>query len=554
MSVEAGSMSASSFPVLRHGGSSPIFVNDDGGPITVARFLADVAALAERLPNGEHVVNLCADRYRFTVGLVAALQRRQVTLLPSSEASAPLTKLVREYRRLYFLHDKPFVSDEEQMSFPFPRDLAGPATATIPEFPSERQAAILFTSGSTGAPMPHPRSWGALVNSTRAAARKLGIAELSGANLLGTVPHQHSYGIESIIMLALQHGFVLHGARSLLPADIVAQLERMSEPRILVTTPIHLRSLVAHDGALPPIHRILCATAPLVPDLARRAQERFGAQLHEIYGCSEVGQIATRRTVDTLEWTCIDGIELHECSGDVWVSGEAAAVEMPLNDVIDLRSSKRFFLHGRKSDMVNIAGKRSSLSYLNHHLNAIDGVRDGVFIVPEGNDGVARLAAYVVAPQLSSAEILAALRRHVDSAFLPRPIHFVDSLPRNSLGKLSRHATEQLALKPLTADEAWSSVEHRFEPDHPTRAGHFPGNPIIPGALLLHHALRAIAEPASSDLPREIRLAKFFRPVRPGDRVTIRWQKLENGEVAFECRLSHLDELALAGTLKSLGK
>jgi hypothetical protein len=35
---------------------------------------------------------------------------------------------------------------------------------------------------------------------------------------------------------------------------------------------------------------------------------------------------------------------------------------------------------------------------------------------------------------------------------------------------------------------------------------------------------------------------------------TIRWQKLENGEVAFECRLSHLDELALAGTLKSLGK
>lgn len=547
-------MSASSFPVLRHGGSLPIFVNGDAAPITVARFLADTAALAERLPRGEHVVNLCTDRYRFAVGLVAALQRRQVTLLPSSEASAPLTKLVREYRSVYFLHDRPFAPDEEQVSYPFPGDLAGPATETIPEFPSGWPAAILFTSGSTGAPVPNPRSWGALVNSTRAAAMKLGLAELPGAHLLGTVPHQHSYGIESIVMLALQHGFTIYGARSLLPADIVAQLESMPEPRILVTTPIHLRSLVAHNGPVPPIHRILCATAPLAPDLARQVEERFGGQLHEIYGCSEVGQIAVRRTVETLEWSCIDGIVLREHNGDVWASGAAAAVEAPLNDVIDFHGPKRFFLRGRKSDMINIAGKRSSLSYLNHHLNAIDGVYDGVFVMPEGNDGVTRLTAYVVAPGLSSNKILAALRRHVDSAFLPRPIHFVDALPRNSLGKLSREAMEQLLLKPLNAGRAWSSVEHRFEPGDPTAAGHFPGNPIIPGALLLHYTLRAIAAPAPSGLPREIRFAKFLRPVRPGEEVTIRWQQLENGEVKFECRLSDLGTLALTGALKSIEK
>jgi acyl-coenzyme A synthetase/AMP-(fatty) acid ligase len=97
--------------------------------------------------------------------------------------------------------------------------------------------------------------------------------------------------------------------------------------------------------------------------------------------------------------------------------------------------------------MVNVAGKRTSLAYLNYQLNSIPGVRDGVFVMPddEGASAVPRLAAFVVAPGLSRGELLAALRQRIDGAFLPRPLNFVDALPRNATGKLPRAAITALA-------------------------------------------------------------------------------------------------------------
>jgi 3-hydroxymyristoyl/3-hydroxydecanoyl-(acyl carrier protein) dehydratase len=100
-------------------------------------------------------------------------------------------------------------------------------------------------------------------------------------------------------------------------------------------------------------------------------------------------------------------------------------------------------------------------------------------------------------------------------------------------------------LTPPNAEHAWSSAEHRFAPDHATAEGHFPGNPLIPGALLLHHALSAIGAPP----PISVRVVKFLRPVRPGDMMTIRWQVQANGETVFEGRLADSGGPALVGTL-----
>ena len=221
---------------------------------------------------------------------------------------------------------------------------------------------------------------------------------------------------------------------------LISGLAQLPAPRILVTTPVHLRSLMHHAAAPPPVDCIVCATAPLAPALAQLAEDRFAAPLFEIYGCTEVGQIALRRTVETSTWTCLEGLTLRERDGEVHAAGPAAASDTPLNDVIELMGENQFALHGRKSDLVNIAGKRSSLSFLNFHLNAIAGVEDGVFVAPADSVGVTRLTAYVVAPGLLAGDILAALRRVVDPVFLPRPLHFVEALPRNALGKLTSQA------------------------------------------------------------------------------------------------------------------
>ena len=439
-------MSPALLPILRHAGAADAVCRSRVGIATAAQLAADVASLAERLPMANHVVNLCRDRYRFTVGLCAALKRGQVTLLPMSAVPGPIASLARHYPTLYALHDQS-AGPAGIRDFPYPTTLNVAdcdAFGVVAEFPSQQCAVVLFTSGSTGEPQPHARSWGALVASARAAATSLGLEGLASATILGTVAHQHSYGLESIVMLALQQGFAFHGAHPLLPADIATALAMVEGPRILVTTPIHLRSLLYQKIELPALHRIVCATAPLATELAREAEARYGAPLYEIYGCTEVGQIATRRTVETDRWSCIDNMHLRESGGEVRADGPAAASDAPLNDLIELLEDGRFLLHGRKSDLVNIGGKRSSLPYLNFHLNAIEGVRDGVFVMPADGGGLARLSAYVVAPGLSAQDVLTALRRVIDPAFLPRPLHIVEVLPRNALGKLSELALTQL--------------------------------------------------------------------------------------------------------------
>jgi acyl-coenzyme A synthetase/AMP-(fatty) acid ligase len=117
--------------------------------------------------------------------------------------------------------------------------------------------------------------------------------------------------------------------------------------------------------------------------------------------------------------------------------------------VLEVVSEGRFLLHGRLADLVNIAGKRSSLAYLNHQLNSIAGVLDGAFFHAEENHsshtGVTRLAACVVAPGLDGSQLLAALRERIDPVFLPRPLLFVARLPRNGTGKLPQDALRALA-------------------------------------------------------------------------------------------------------------
>jgi acyl-coenzyme A synthetase/AMP-(fatty) acid ligase len=55
-------------------------------------------------------------------------------------------------------------------------------------------------------------------------------------------------------------------------------------------------------------------------------------------------------------------------------------------------------------------------------------------------DDTTRVCAIVVTARLSAAQILHALRKRVDPAFLPRPIIVVPKLPRNDTGKLPQSA------------------------------------------------------------------------------------------------------------------
>jgi len=436
-----------SIPLIRGFRAGAAFAYRDGLAISVEAFLRDAGHLADRLPERRHVLNLCDDRYRFAVGFAAALLRGQTSLLPPSEAPDLIARLASQYSDLYCLTDRGTRPVSlPTVAFPEPPLHAGLEARLVPVVAETHVAAIVFTSGSTGQPVPHRKTWGSLVRTALAEIEGLGLRAHPGIALLGTVPSQHVFGLEATVMAVMQGGFALHARRAFYPADVRADLASLPRPRGLVTAPVHLRVLLADPEALPAADFLLCATAPLPPQLATEAEARFGAPLHEIYGCTESGGIATRRTVERSEWRALADIAMRSDATGTRVKGGPVETEVLLADVIELLGRGKFLLHGRTADLVNIAGKRTSLAYLNYHLNSIEGVRDGVFVVPEQQgEAVTRLAAYVVAPGLSGEVLLRALRRRIDPAFLPRPLHLVDALPRNATGKLPRGMLAELA-------------------------------------------------------------------------------------------------------------
>jgi acyl-coenzyme A synthetase/AMP-(fatty) acid ligase len=430
------------FPLIRSYAAEAVFAYRGERPVRVEEFLGEVEDLARVLPNRRHVVNLCADRYRFTVGLGAALVRRQLSLFPPNSTPDLLRRLADAYPDVYCLSDGSAESLRLD-TFLYPSLQRRAATGSVPRIPETQAAAVLFTSGSTGGPVPHAKSWGSLARSGSAEVERLGLR--GGMVLLATVPQQHMYGLESTVLMAMQGGLAIHAGRPFFPADVCAALEALPRPRALVTAPVHLRVLLAEASALPRVDFLLCATAPLSPQLAAQAEARFAAPLFEIYGCTEAGQIASRRPTQCQEWRLLPGLRLRPEGNRARVSGGHVEAEVLLGDVIELCSDNTFLLHGRTGDMVNIAGKRTSLTHLNFHLNSIPGVRDGTFVMPEEDDrAVTRLMALVVAPGISSDAVMSALRQRIDAAFLPRPLCFVDSLPRNETGKLPRGAMDLL--------------------------------------------------------------------------------------------------------------
>jgi acyl-coenzyme A synthetase/AMP-(fatty) acid ligase len=439
-------------PLISHATPDRAIAYRAGAPVSAAEFLADVARLAECLPPRGHVLNVCADRYRFTVGLAASLLTRKVSLLPPAQTPEVIRRLVE------FASDVFCLTDQEQCGIDlpqvrYPAGSSGPCGScgrwAVPELDASQTAALVFTSGSTGVPVPHRKTWGRLVRCVRDGAERLGLMDGRAHAVLATVPPQHMYGFESSVLAALQSGNALCAEHPFYPADIGAALTRLPRPRALVTTPIHLRALLASLGEVPQADLIVSATAPLAQELARESEQRFGAPLIEIYGSTESGQLATRRTARERQWRLWPGVCLTLDEGRAWARGGHLEQPTPMCDELEVIDAERFLLHGRLADLVNIAGKRSSLAYLTHQLNTIAGVLDGAFFFPEEPQtsaaGVTRVAAAVVAPGLDAARLTEELRQRIDPVFLPRPLLLVERLPRNSTGKLPRDSLRQLA-------------------------------------------------------------------------------------------------------------
>ncbi len=408
-------------------------------------FLTDVASARRAIAAHDAVCNLSPRRYDFMVLLSAALLNGQTTVLPSSRAPRAVEAAAAGWSSVLFADGLAGLPDAE------------PEPATISEATIDALAGQLarapgkvhvFTSGSTGEAVRHVKTWDILAGGAKLTAEVIGRAGLSPGRTLiaGTTPHQHMYGLEAAVFTGLAHDYCLYDAPVFYPADLenlVARAQALGiGDLVLVTSPPHLRFLQEVLGQTPQVRCIISATAPLHRDVTLRLEADGERKVFEIYGSTETGSLAWRRTTASEMWTPLEGFRLTR-GDDGWF---ADAPHLPagalLGDDIEPCGDGRFRLLGRHGDMVRIAGKRQSLGALNAALGAMPGIGDGV-VIRETVDGEDRLSVLVVPGRSGAMDakalrqaVRAHMREHFDPVFAPRRIHIVDRLPRDGTGKI----------------------------------------------------------------------------------------------------------------------
>jgi acyl-coenzyme A synthetase/AMP-(fatty) acid ligase len=407
--------------------------------------------LARRLDKSETICNLCGSRVGFLVTWLAAMRRGCMQLLPPSGGHADLVAILQSCSR------PTIVVDEEKLLQPQwttnARCLINIPDATQRSSPKDvlswqadwdLSMVRLYTSGSTGVPEPQTRTLGQLVQGAFLLGSRLHAELEGGLSLINaivcSVPPQHMFGLEMSVMLSLVHGIPVLERRPLLPADVISAFEQTGVGTAWITTPLHLQALVRTGDNVPNCSVVVSSTMPLDPTVARHTEVLVKAPVLEIYGSTETGAIAMRRTAKDISWQPVDNVWIEPgifgSGAKVW--GSHFSSPQILTDQIKTNEHGRFNLLGRHGDMIKIGGRRASLAGLNLLLSNFPGLLDGVFYMPTTGAYPERLVLIHTGEVLDPIATVNWLRERMDPVFIPRTIIRTSSLGRTDTGKLSK--------------------------------------------------------------------------------------------------------------------
>jgi acyl-coenzyme A synthetase/AMP-(fatty) acid ligase len=405
-------------------------------------------ALANRLRGAAAVCNLCSSRLAFLITLLAAMRNRSVMVLPASGSESDIAAVLSAEANTVIVADDEgsdpacdgalrqgtHVTCRPEWK---PGAMSANELAWAPAW--DAIAVVLHTSGTTGEPRPQRKTLfqlatGALLLGARLAKEVdggLGSVE----HLVCSVPAQHMFGLECSVMLPLVFGTSVLDRRPLLPGDVVAAFDAVGRGA-WIATPMHLRGLVQSAAALPACRVAIVSTMPLGHALAVQGEQMLAAPVLEIYGSTETGALAMRRTARETRWLPIDGVTLDPVEGATLARGAHFASPVQLLDEIVVETNGAFTLLGRQADLIKIAGRRASLAGLNLLLQDLPGLEDGVFYLPRTGNPTERLCLIYCGRPLERAAARRWLRARLDPVFLPRDFIRLDRLPRSETGKL----------------------------------------------------------------------------------------------------------------------
>ncbi len=340
--------------------------------------------------------------------------------------------------------------------------------------PSLPIAPVLLTSGTTGTP-----------KGARRAGRPAGLSSALG--VLERMPYQagdvaviptplfHAWGLAQLTIAAATASTVVLVRRF----DAGGTLDAIDTERaqVLAVVPVMLQRILAadtNDRDLSSLRIVACSGSALPAAVATEWMDRFGDNLYNLYGSTEVGQatLATPEDLRAAPGTAgrvIPGtvVEVVDDRGEPVAPGDTGLIVvgsdgqfteytgggtkdrirglMSSGDVGHFDAEGRLFVTGRADDMIVSGGENVFPLEIEEVLLSHPDVVDAMVVGVADDQFGQRLAVVVVRGPGGSIDadgirsfIAARLARHK----VPRDVTFVDELPRNATGKLLRRPSQ----------------------------------------------------------------------------------------------------------------
>ncbi len=334
-------------------------------------------------------------------------------------------------------------------------------------------AAILYTSGTTG------RSKGAMLTHGNLASNIRVLHDAwrwqQGDVLLHALPLFHIHGL-----FVAAHGALYNGSKMIFlskfdSAEVIRQLPRTT---VFMGVPTYYVRLLSDPAftrdACRNVRLFVSGSAPLLTETFVQFTDRTGHTILERYGMSETAMLTSNpydgeRRAGTVG-PALSGVSVRVVNGDgqpcatgeigdiqvsgpnvfkgYWQMPEKTAEEFTTDGYFRTGDVGRFdaegylCIVGRSKDLIISGGYNVYPKEIESVIDEMDGVLESAVIgVPHTDFGEAVTA--VVVPRagatLSETEIVAALKSRIANFKVPKRVHVVDELPRNTMGKVQKN-------------------------------------------------------------------------------------------------------------------
>jgi len=471
----------------------PAIIDDDGS-LTFRevdeRSSALANVLAERGVGPESPVALLVRNSRWFVLAVAALDKLGATVLYMNTgfAGPQLAEVLEREGAELLVHDAEFdvavrqhapgarrlVADAPTDGVEDLASLVERAPTTEPPKPAKQGRQVILTSGTTGTPKGASRS-----------KESLGAGIVAATAIFQRVPFRmgdvhavpapmfHSLGNAAMLAGAtMSHTLVV--ARRYEPEHLLAQIQE-HRVRVVTAVPVMLQRVLAlPDEVLDrydtsSLEVVFCSGSALPGSLATEWMDRFGDNLYNMYGSTEVAAatVATPEDMRIAPGTAgrpLAGVDVRlyddddrlvtepGTTGRIFV-GSALRFEgytggqtkpsidglLSSGDLGHFDEGGRLFVGGRDDDMIVSGGENLFPREVEDLLADLDGVEEVAVFGVDDPDFGQRLAAFVVlddGADLDEAAIKAHVKSNLAGYKVPRSVWFLDELPRNATGKV----------------------------------------------------------------------------------------------------------------------